>query len=216
MTEVATMFDPLAPDEAASAGTTPEPEREVWCSILPVPAGAPKAKPHPRLGRPTQWWQYCDAERRTLGFACRFERPDGCKEILPLIFCEGPGGRREWRWKGFPVPRPLYGLDRLAARPDAPVLVCEGEKTADAAAALFPDHVVVTSPSGSKAAHMADWAPLQGRHVAVWPDHDAQGVGYAQDVARLALKAGAASVAVVEVPAAFPAKWDLADVPPAG
>ena len=32
----------------------------------------------------------------------------------------------------FPEPRPLYGLDRLAAKPAATVLLVEGEKCADA------------------------------------------------------------------------------------
>jgi putative DNA primase/helicase len=87
---------------------------------------------------------------------------------------------REWRWLGFPKPRPLYGLDRLAARPKAPVVVTEGEKAADAAALLLLDHVAVTSPGGSKAAKAADWSPLAGRHVVIWPDNDAPGQAYAR------------------------------------
>lgn len=59
--------------------------------------------------------------------------------------------------KGFPDPRPLYGLARLAQRPDAPVLVVEGEKVADAAGKIFPDHVCTTSPFGSPNADKADW-----------------------------------------------------------
>ena len=211
------MFEPLPDFERASApetDTAREPDN--WRPILPVPEDVRRQWPSHKLGKPSASWPYRDAAGRLLGLAVRFDLPDDDKDVLPLTFCEGPDGRREWRWKAFPVPRLLYGLDRLADRPDAPGLVVEGEKAADAAAALFPDHVAVTSPSGSRAAHMADWTPLQGRHVAVWPDHDAQGVGYAEDVARLALKARAASVAVVEVPAAFPAKWDLADVPPDG
>ena len=54
--------------------------------------------------------------------------------------------------KAFPTPRPLYNLDKLAERPDDWILVVEGEKTADAAAELFPDHVAMTSPGGAKAA----------------------------------------------------------------
>ena len=54
------------------------------------------------------------------------------------------------------TPRPLYGLDRLAARPDAPVIVCEGEKAADAAERLFPEYVAVTSPNGAGSPHCAD------------------------------------------------------------
>ena len=81
--------------------------------------------------------------------------------MKPFTFCRGPNGRAEWRCKGFAEPRPLYGLDRLAARPDAPVLVVEGEKAADAAGKRFKDHVVITSPGGSKAARKADWSPCR-------------------------------------------------------
>jgi putative DNA primase/helicase len=41
-------------------------------------------------------------------------------------------------------------------RPDAPVIVTEGETAADAAAELLPDHVAITSPGSSKAAAAAD------------------------------------------------------------
>jgi DNA primase len=113
--------------------------------------------------------------------------------------------------KGLPKPYSLYGLDQLAERPDAPVIAVEGEATADAAAERFPDYVVVTSPCGSKAAASADWSPLTGRTVIIWPDHDAAGDGYARDVAGLVPDAK-----VVPVPASFPEKWDLADDAPAG
>ena len=37
-----------------------------------------------------------------------------------------------WRWKSVRAPRPLYNLNNLAAHPGAPVVICEGEKAADA------------------------------------------------------------------------------------
>jgi DNA primase len=113
--------------------------------------------------------------------------------------------------KGFPDPRPLYGLDILANRTAAPVLVVEGEKTAEAAGELFPSYVVTTSPFGAKAAKRADWSSLNGAGVTIWPDNDAEGQAYAVDVARLV-----AGAKIVSVPDAFPAKWDLADALPAG
>ena len=112
---------------------------------------------------------------------------------------------------GFPDPRPLYGLARLTQRPDAPVLVVEGEKVADAAGVIFPDHVCTTSPFGALSAAKADWTPLHGRTVVIWPDNDAAGLQYAADVARLVPGAR-----VVPVPASFPDKWDLADELPEG
>jgi hypothetical protein len=192
--------------------------REVpaWLPIMPIPDDAGKAEPHPRLGKPSQAWCYRDASGNRLGWVCRFDQPDGSKEVLPLVYAEGPDGQRAWRWQGFPVPRPLYGLDRLAARPDAVALVVEGEKAADAAQARFSDLVAITSPSGSKAAAKADWSPLQGCRVVVCPDADEPGAAYALEVARLTHRAGAASVRVMQLPDDFPKKWDLADPLPPG
>ena len=136
--------------------------------------------------------------------------------MLPLSYCNDTTGQRSWRWKALPEPRPLYGLDRLVSRPDAPVLIVEGEKAADAAQAIFPDHVVTTSSGGSRAARKTDWTPLQGRELTLWPDNDATGAVYAQDAGSLATEAGVLAVAIAQVPDAFPEGWDLADDPPNG
>ena len=48
----------------------------------------------------------------------RFDQPDGRKQFLPFTYCENAVGDREWRMQALPASRPLYGLDRLAARSD--------------------------------------------------------------------------------------------------
>jgi hypothetical protein len=82
--------------------------------------------------------------------------------------------------------RPLYGLQGLSERLFVPVVVCEGEKAADAATRLLPGFAAVTSPNGSKSAGKADWSPLKGRAVTIWPDADSAGLEYARHVAKLA------------------------------
>jgi len=52
------------------------------------------------------------------------------------------------------------------------VLLVEGEKTADAAQQLFTEAVVSTWPCGCKAVGKADFSPLKGRRVMLWPDAD--------------------------------------------
>jgi putative DNA primase/helicase len=99
------------------------------------------------------------------------------------------------------------------------VLRVEGEKTADAATAMFPYLVAVTSQGGSKAADKADWDALARRHVVLWPDHDEAGQGYAQAAAYALLQnemvsLQAASVRKVAVPSDWPNGWDLADAQP--
>jgi hypothetical protein len=187
-----------------------------WRPLLPVPSDAPPPTfAHSRLGRPSSAWIYRDNSARALGYLARFDTAGG-KEVLPYTYCESAEGRREWRWQSFPTPRPLYNLDKLAERPDDWILVVEGEKTADAAAELFPDHVAITSPGGSNAASAADWSPLKGRKAAIWPDADLPGRKYAEAVAELARKAGAEKVIIVAVPSDFPSAWDLADSSPPG
>jgi len=87
-------------------------------------------------------------------------------------------GRTGWHDRAPDTPRPLYGLEKLAARPDAPVMIHEGEKAADAAQWLFPDRVCVSWMGGKGADGHADWTPLIGRQTdkIVWPDNDAGGI----------------------------------------
>jgi putative DNA primase/helicase len=210
MDERTGMFDPIP------AGRINGNYRSGWRPIMPVPDNAPLRIPRHPLGEPSAVWKYRDAAGRLLGSVCRWEHGDGKKTIMPLSYCQDDAGCQSWRWVHLPAPRPLYGLDRLALDPGAPVLLVEGEETADAAAKLFPDHVAVTSSGGSDAAGKADWSPLLGRHVVIWPDNDEPGRRYAVDAARLAREAGAASVRVVEVPVTWPCGWDLADVAPEG
>jgi putative DNA primase/helicase len=102
--------------------------------VLPVPADAPPIPDaHFKLGRPTQRWQYCDPTGAVLFHMLRFDKSGGGKEFCPLTLWRDAQGLG-WRWKSVPAPRPLYGLDALAAGPDAAVVLCEGEKSADAAA----------------------------------------------------------------------------------
>ncbi|EOF7609761.1 hypothetical protein FA419_19090 [Pseudomonas aeruginosa] len=61
--------------------------------------------------------------------------------------------------------RPRLRLDELAARPDAPVVLCEGEKYAGAAGKLLPSHVATCWPNGTNSWQKADFAPLIGRDV---------------------------------------------------
>jgi len=74
--------------------------------------------------------------------------------------------------------QPLYNRNRVAAATE--VLVVEGEK---AVHALHEYGIVATtSPGGSQAAQLADWNPLAGKQVVLWPDHDVPGAKYADDV----------------------------------
>jgi putative DNA primase/helicase len=199
--------------DGREAGKGLSPPRSKRGQITPVPSSAPPPPAHPKLGKPSASWAYRDAEGGLLGYVLRFDMPGG-KEIRPLTWREGPRGTA-WAWEGFDAPRPLYGLDQLAARPSAPVLIVEGEKAADAARVRLPAFVVITWPGGSKSAGKADFAELAGRAVAIWPDADEAGRDAARVVAKAARSAGAGKVGVIELPDTLPKGWDLADPWPA-
>lgn len=164
----------------------PAPERaapaETWRQIVPVPqeAGPPPGPGdfhHREHGTPAVVWTYLDGQGGLVGYVCRFNKPDGSKVILPFSYGQDGQKPAAWDFKAFNDPRPLYGLQNLAANPGAQVLVVEGEKTADAAQRLFPTLAVVTWPGGSSAVAKADWSALQGRKVCIWPDADSQRYG---------------------------------------
>ncbi len=132
---------------------------------------------------------------------CRFPG----KKIRPLWW-DGTA----WRWKAPPAPRPLLNLAQLQAQPTAGVLIVEGEKAADAAAALFSSVVVTTWPSGCKAISKADWSPLAGRQVTLWPDNDDPGRQAMAELARLLIGIGC-TVKIISNPPDAPEGWDIAD-----
>jgi putative DNA primase/helicase len=203
--------DPFAPLESGPA-VSHDRAKDDWLTILPVPVDAPSPPAsHHRYGKPTTTWCYRNASGLTLGYVSRFDTPDG-KVFQPQTFGrKSSEAKPEWRWKGWSGKRPLYGLDRLAARPAAPVVVTEGEKAADAAAELLPDMVVVTSPNGSKSAAKADWSVLRARRVMIWPDADTAGMEYAQAVARQLAAIGSETVTIISPPHGVATGWDADD-----
>ena len=192
--------DPFAPlsDGERSAQMKGRRNPEHSELIVPVPPDAP-APPsrHSRLGDSTAQWTYRNCMGEELCHIQRFDPPDGAKVFLPLTL-RRTENRLRWLRKALPVPRPLYGLDLLASRPEAPVLICEGEKSADAGQRIFPDYVATTSSGGAKADNQTDWTPLSRRRVIIWADNDTAGVEYAHAVANI-LKALDCEVFVIDV-----------------
>jgi len=124
-----------------------------------------------------------------------------------------------WYSKGIEINRPPYNLDQIAKRPDATILIVEGEKTADAAteryknSKVYPDLVVTTSQMGAGNAHHTNWLGLLNRDVIIWQDHDEAGSQYVKELIKLLFDANVNSIRVVNVrdKQGFPDKWDLAD-----
>src|SRR5215469_399922 len=110
----------------------------------------------------------------SLAFAnLRIEQPEGKKTFRMMAEIDG-----EWQLKrpGKPAEGwPLYGLPASCTSPDEPVFVVEGEKDVDSLVALG---LMAVTSGGANTADDADWTPLRGRRVILWPDNDDAGQKY--------------------------------------
>lgn len=162
---------------------------------------------HRSYGTPSTYWIYRQADTTPLFVVARYETRDG-KQILPWIY----DGLR-WRAKGPPKPRPLYGLDRLAAM-DKAVLLVEGEKAADAAQRYFKSRPCVTWLGGVGQVGVADFSPLAGREVDLWPDADEPGWQAMATIAGKLLKLGC-RLRLIDTHG-LEQGWDIADAERSG
>ena len=181
--------------------------KQEWTPMLPIPEQAMQKilRTHRQHGKPSKLWIYRDASGQPLMVLYRFDLgPDESgsarKVFAPLTWCKNSGNDSlAWRWQGLPEPRPLLNLDELARRPTAPVVLCEGEKAADAGAELLPEHVASCWPNGTNSWQKVDFGALVGRDVLLWPDNDAPGVKCMAAIAEHLTKLGAASVRTVSL-----------------
>jgi hypothetical protein len=132
--------DPFAPLSLPESATAQQLEqKETWEHIMPAPNEPLKEHiKHFRHGIPSRHWVYRDAQGAPLFMVLRFDMPDGSKEVLPYSYgrrqwtiktgknAGNRGDKTTWHFKAPKSPRPLYGLDRLAAQPEAKVLLVEG------------------------------------------------------------------------------------------
>lgn len=162
---------------------------------------------HFRHGPAVAVYEYRTTESQLIGYITRHEPPGARKQFLPWTW---DPEKTEWQCVGFVDPRPLYGLEALAAHPGKPVLLVEGEKAAEAAKRICGHvYLPITWPGGAAAVAKVDWSPLSGRKVIIWPDADEAGIRAAGAIAEL-LSDRVASVKIIDVDG-MPDKWDAAD-----
>ena len=208
----------------------PSQEPKEWVSLKP-PANAPA--PSDRQVEDyveTARYAYKNAKGELLHYVLRLEDKEGNKITPPLSY----GYDREentkphWKMKGFDhgeEKRTLYNLDCLEKNPLAPVIVVEGEKTADAAPDKLKEElknketIAVTWMGGCGAVSKTDWTPLAGRDVLIWPDNDKGGFKAAKEIENELFRVGAKEIKTVDrdwLSKTFEEKWDLADPWPKG
>ncbi|MFL9907350.1 DUF3987 domain-containing protein [Paraburkholderia sp. RL17-337-BIB-A] len=157
---------------------------------------------------------FSDADGRIILARVRMHKtdataPKGYSKLIRPFYHDGT------QWKHGEPPQAggkvLYGLREVSAFPKALVLLLEGEQKADAATKIGMGRFVGVTSGGCTSAGAADWQPLAGRHVLLWPDHDAPGAKYADEVTEK-LEALGGTVERVDVAAmSLPEKGDVMD-----
>jgi putative DNA primase/helicase len=225
--------DPVQPERqrrAPEPKPSAVPEEDRWSDAGEWPADGPPAPvAHVIRGRPVASWCYRTVAGGITGYVHRFTTSDGGKEILPCVWSQHSTKGKAWKWRQWDQPRPLYRLDECVWPSAGPVLVVEGEKCADAAfSVLGVSHWVTTWSGGGNAVHKADFTPLAGRRVILWPDCDAKidkatkvllpeekqpGVKAMEKAAQILLELGCdVSIVAIPRPGDRPDGWDVADL----
>jgi len=208
----------------------PAQEAKEWASLKPPSNTPPPSDRQVGDYVETARYAYKNAKGELLHYVIRLEDKEGNKITPPLSYGhhveknENP----HWKMKGFDhgeEKRTLYNLDRLEKNPLAPVIIVEGEKTADAAPVKLQKElknkeiIAVTWSGGCRAVSKTDWTALAGRDVLIWPDNDKGGFRAAQEIESELFRVGAKEIKTVDrewLSKTFEKKWDLADPWPKG
>lgn len=179
-------------------------------AILPFPAGTDLAQNFDAMvdGDDKDWvsamlektnieaftYTYCSGEGVIIMGAVHFKLP-GAETTVRYMRCEE--SHDSWPLASLrPIdpPYPLFGLEWLAAQPDAPVLLVGTEAATYIAPELLDDAVAISFPQVATAAEELDLHPLQGRTVIIVPDRKALRRFMAEKLRLALVKIGASSV----------------------
>ncbi len=158
-------------------------------------------------------YAYKNIKNELCGYVVRIKDIEAnTKVTLPAVYTENTKGIRSWRAKGLGEERCLYNEQRLY-NSDKPVLIVEGEKTADVAQSLYPEFDVVTWSGGVNGFNKTNWSVLQDKQVTILPDNDKPGINAAHNIKSLLESKNIAKVQVIDTSKIefLPEKWDLAD-----
>lgn len=151
--------------------------------MIETPKEAARRLSAPALNKgfqPVALHPYTDTEGEPLFWRIRLKHPESGEKWIRAMKLNGQG--YEPCEPKFENGKPLYALHRIACNPDAEVWIVEGEQKADALNRLG---LVATTTGGATSADAADWEPLRGRRVIIWPDFDEPGKSYAGEVASI-------------------------------
>jgi len=192
--------------------------------IVPAHENAPNINLKFNKNQPSKIFKYHTAEGKIAFYVCRWDKVEGDetkpKKILPYIYAEIENGKFDYVSKWQESGRVLYNLPEIIANPEKPVLIVEGEKTAEAGKILFPNFVVTCTSGGSNQVNKSDFSPLASKVVYISPDADEAGKKYQKSIIELLKLGGSKDIYLLDTYAIAklcglentPEGFDLADV----
>jgi len=192
------------------AKATGRPLEDVLKEAAGTPVSAPRMAPPPPTAPPASPKRFdsIEAYEQSLGSqhvaTYSYTNPETHDPDLIVFRWTGQNGAKRFTQahqngqgivlKAPPDPKPIYNRIRVAAVED--VVVVEGEKCVHALHGV--GIVATTSPGGANTPHKADWTPLAGKRVTLWPDNDENGCKYMRSVTKILEELGC-SLRIVRV-----------------
>ncbi len=150
---------------------------------------------------------YTNADGKPIYWRIRARLSDGSKWIRPMRL-NIQTQAFELGEPEFPAGKPLYRLHELAAHPGMPVWFVEGENCADVLAKLG---VLATTAGSASSDDRADFSPLAGSAVTLWPDCDMAGFEHMARVSAKLAALGCAAETLDVKALGLPDKGDCVD-----
>lgn len=188
--------------------------------VCPVPDGVPlhlSAAITKRYGSVVGKWAYTDADGQVIAWRVRFSGTEKSNYIKSFLFfqyfSDATWQVNHIQYLGL---LPMYGLAKLRAAEGKILIICEGEKSADAVEAIGgKDRIIGLSwATGAFQSAQTDWAPLGmvNADIYMWRDNDESGEK-AEEVLCGILQGHGCKVKILPQGALRhkPQKWDVAD-----
>lgn len=193
----------LEQEAIANVDTIKPTEKEIVESTLNVPELTEN-----NLGRRTKerfqggklsFYHYHSSKYVPIGCVVRCDKNIGGDKYKSFSLHSYDHIKKQWQASWSEEGKPLYNLPEIVAKLDVPVLIVEGEKTAEAAKLLFPEFVVTTSCNGAGSPRKTNWSHLRGRDVIICPDNDTGGAKYAKVVNEILLSHSVNSIKGLDI-----------------
>ena len=167
--------------------------------IKSINSPANKNATNDNLSKPSAEWSYTDLHGNVIAKKLRYD-VNGKKSYLPWD--------EELKKYKMPKSRPLYNLPGITK--SNKVILVEGEKCAQA---LIDKGICATTAMGGANTDIkkTEWESLKGKDVIIWPDNDVPGKEYAEKIANFLKTKSVKSLAILNISADKPEKWDAAD-----